>query len=162
MSLYLKQWEPGPRFTNVFSIAIQIRRKFCFTLTSILIWWSLQKFVHVTTAVLSWHVPIFVAIWWPATKLQQDEVAIEFELRAKTVSETGSWVPFQYKDCLCRYLDSHCKDWMLVRPLYNGNSNTSQLESLYWDITGLWPAHWCIAQGSFWVWTQPMRGGITK
>ena len=73
----------GARFTNVFSIAIQIRWKFRFTLTSILIQWSLQTFVHGTTAVLSWHVQKFVAIWWPATELQQGEFSIEFELRAK-------------------------------------------------------------------------------
>ena len=47
---------PGPRFTNEFSIAIQIRWKFRFSLTSALILWSLQNFVHGTTAVLSWHV----------------------------------------------------------------------------------------------------------
>ena len=73
----------GPRFTNGFSIAIQIRWKFRFTLISILIQWSLQNFVHGTTAVLSWHVQKFVAIWWSATELQQGEVSIEFELRAK-------------------------------------------------------------------------------
>ena len=74
---------PGPRFTNGFSIAIQIRWKFRFTLISILIQWSLQNFVHGTTAVLSWHVQKFVAIWWSATELQQGEVFIELELRAK-------------------------------------------------------------------------------
>ena len=73
----------GSRFTNGFSIAIQIRWKFRFTLTSILIQWSLQNFAHGTTAVLSWHVQKFVAIWWPATALWQGEVSIEFELRAK-------------------------------------------------------------------------------
>ena len=79
----------GPRFTNGFSIAIQIRWKFRFPLISILIQWSLQNFVNDTTAVLSWHVQKFLAIWWPATELQQSEVSIEFELRAKIVSETG-------------------------------------------------------------------------
>ena len=74
---------PGPRFTNGFSIAIQIRWKFRITLISILIQLSLQNFVHGTTAVLSWHVQKFVAIWWPATELWQGEVSIEFELRAK-------------------------------------------------------------------------------
>ena len=73
----------GPRFTNIFSIAIQIRWKFHFTLISILIQWSLQNFVHGTTAVLSWPVQKFGAIWWPATELPQGEVSIEFELRAK-------------------------------------------------------------------------------
>ena len=80
---------PGARFTNGFCITIQIRWKFRFTLTSILIQWTLQNFVHGTAAVLSWHVQKFVAIWWPATELWQGEVSIEFELRAKNVSETG-------------------------------------------------------------------------
>ena len=61
----------GPRFTHGFSIAIEIRWKFRFTLLSILIQWSQQNFVHGTTAVLSWHVKKFVSIWWPATELQQ-------------------------------------------------------------------------------------------
>ena len=74
---------PGPRYTNGFSIGIQIRWKFRFALTSILIQWSLQNFVHGTTAVLSWHVQKFVAIWWPRTELQQGKFSIEFELRAK-------------------------------------------------------------------------------
>ena len=87
--ILFKKWKhktrkhAGPRFTNGFSIAIQIRWKFRFTLISILIQWSLQNFVHGTTAVLSWHVQKFVAIWWPATELQQGEISIEFELRAK-------------------------------------------------------------------------------
>ena len=41
------------------------------------------KFLHGTTAVLSWHVQKFVVIWWPATELQQGEFSIEFELHAK-------------------------------------------------------------------------------
>ena len=85
---------PGPRFTNEFSIAIQIRWKFRFSLTSTLILWSLQNFIHGTTAVLSWHVQKFVAIWRPAAELWQGEVSIVFELRAKTVSETGPWSHF--------------------------------------------------------------------
>ena len=36
---------PGPRFTNVFSIAIQIRWKFRFALISILMQWLLHNFV---------------------------------------------------------------------------------------------------------------------
>ena len=76
---------PGPHFTNVFSIAIQIWWKFHFTLTSILIQWSLQNFVHGTTSVLSWHVQKFVGIWWPAKKLQQGEFSVEFELQTKNL-----------------------------------------------------------------------------
>ena len=42
----LQSWEP--RFTNGVSIAIQIRWKIRFTLTLILMQWSLQNFVHGT------------------------------------------------------------------------------------------------------------------
>ena len=73
----------GPISLNGFSIVIQIWWKFRSTLTSILIQWSLQNFVQGMTAVLSWHVQKFVAIWWPAMELQQGEVSIKFELRAK-------------------------------------------------------------------------------
>ena len=52
--------QPGPRFTNSFSIAIEIRWKFLLTLISILTQWSLQFFVHGKPAVLSWHVQKFV------------------------------------------------------------------------------------------------------
>ena len=87
--------QPGPRFTNIFSIAVQIRWKFHFILTSILIQLSLQNYLHSTTAVLLWHVQIFVAIWWPAMELQQGTVSIKFELRAKNHSWNGpldKWV----------------------------------------------------------------------
>ena len=57
-------FEAGARFTNGFSIAIQIRWRFRFALTSILIQLSLQNCVHGTTAVLSWHVQKVVAILW--------------------------------------------------------------------------------------------------
>ena len=43
-------------------------------------------FLHmarVTTAVLSWHVQKFVAIWWPVIELPQGKISIEFELRPK-------------------------------------------------------------------------------
>ena len=43
--------KPGPRFNNIFSIAIQIRWEFCYSLTLILTQWLLQSFVHSTTAV---------------------------------------------------------------------------------------------------------------
>ena len=46
----------GAHFTDVFSIAIQIRRKCCFALNTILTRWSPQNFAHDMTAVLSWHV----------------------------------------------------------------------------------------------------------
>ena len=65
----------GPRFTNA--------------LTSILMKWSLQNFAHGTTAMLSWHVQKFVAIWWPATELQQGEIFIVCELWAKMKPAPG-------------------------------------------------------------------------
>ena len=44
---------PRARFTNGFSIAIQIRWKFRFTLTSTPLQWSLQNFVHESCAVVA-------------------------------------------------------------------------------------------------------------
>ena len=35
------------------------------------------NFVHGTTAVLSWHVQKFVAIWWPTTELKQQKIVSE-------------------------------------------------------------------------------------
>ena len=81
--------QPEARFNNDFSIAIQIRWKFHFTLTSIVIQWSLQNFVHGMIAVLSWHVQKMVVIWWPAMELW--EFSIKFSLWAKKVSETDPW-----------------------------------------------------------------------
>ena len=37
------------------------------------------------TAQLVWNVQIFATIWWPGIELQQNEVYIEFQMRAKTV-----------------------------------------------------------------------------
>ena len=53
------------------------------SLSSRFLYSALQKFVHGTTAVLSWHVQKFGAVWSPATELQLGEVSIEFELWAK-------------------------------------------------------------------------------
>ena len=72
----------GPVSLTVFPSQFKFDGNFRFTLTSILIQWSLQNLVHGTTTVLSWHVQKFVAIWWPATDLWQGEVSIQFELRA--------------------------------------------------------------------------------
>ena len=77
------QLSPGFCFTNDFSIGMQIRWKFRFTLALILIQWSVQNFAHGTTALLSLHVQKFIAIWWSAAELQRGEVSIEFELWAK-------------------------------------------------------------------------------
>ena len=48
------------------------------------------KYLYMTwlSAVLSWNVQKFAAIWWPATELQQCKVSIEFELQ-KVVSKMG-------------------------------------------------------------------------
>ena len=48
---------------------------------------------HDTTAVLSWHVQKFVAIWWPAAELQQRAFSIEFELQAEALVRQahGAW-----------------------------------------------------------------------
>ena len=42
----LQSQRPGARFTNGFSISIQIRRKFRFTLTSVSTQWSLHKILY--------------------------------------------------------------------------------------------------------------------
>ena len=47
----------------------------------------LQNFVHDTTAMLSWRVQKFVAIWWPEIGWYPNTIAIEFELWWKNVSE---------------------------------------------------------------------------
>ena len=73
-----------PRFTNSFSIIIQIWWKFCFTLTLILIQWLLNNFVHGTTAVLSWHVQKNFAIWWTPMELQQGEIFHRIWIAGKT------------------------------------------------------------------------------
>ena len=46
-----------------------------------------------------------------------------------------SWVHFQYQALLFRNRDSHYKDKTVVRLsyLYNGNSYTGKIASLYWD-----------------------------
>ena len=67
----------GQRFSHHNSNSTEISTT---PLTLILIQWSRQNFVHGMTAVLSWHVQIFVVIWWPDTELQQSKIPIEFEL----------------------------------------------------------------------------------
>ena len=59
----IPQQGTGPRFTNVFFIAIQIRWKFRFTLISILTQWSLQNCVHGTTAMHRNYSKMFLRIW---------------------------------------------------------------------------------------------------
>ena len=120
---YNHQNRTGSRFTNGFSIAIQIRWKFRFTLTSNLKQFSLQNFVHGNT------VCKFVAIWWPATELKQDEFSVEFELRAKKCgqkSETGPWSSKVFTLALC--LRERCsmfpiitinKDQCSISPAFN-------------------------------------------
>ena len=47
----------------------------------------------------------------------------------------GCWALSQYKDSLSMYVDFPYKDKMVVRPsyLYNGNSYSCNMTSLYWD-----------------------------
>ena len=85
----------GAHFTNVFSITIQMRWKIHFAFTSILTMWSLQIFAHDMTAMLSWHVQKFVAIWCTVIELQWDEIPIEFETWAK--KSLVKWAPEQLK-----------------------------------------------------------------
>ena len=50
-------------------LQVRFNSKFI-SLIQILIKWLLQNFAHAMTAVLSWHVQNFVAIWQPGMKLQ--------------------------------------------------------------------------------------------
>ena len=90
-------------FNNGFSIAIQIRWKFRFTLTSILIQWSLQNFVRGTTVCKN-----LLRSDGQQRELWQGEVSIEFELHTKKVSETGPWM-------LLKLRGSHSGHWLLLR-----------------------------------------------
>ena len=46
----------------------------------ILIYWLQQNFTHDMTAKLLWNAQNFVAIWWPGTELQPNEISNKFEL----------------------------------------------------------------------------------
>ena len=70
-------------FTEDFSVIIQIMWKINSAVILILTKWSLQKFAHDTTTVLSCHVQTFVAIRWSVMELQQNRYSIKFELRWK-------------------------------------------------------------------------------
>ena len=82
---------PGARFTNGFSIAIQIRWEFRFALTSILMQWSLQIFVHGTTAVLSWHVQNLLQSNGQQQSYGKAKFPSNLNCGQKNVSETGPW-----------------------------------------------------------------------
>ena len=45
------------------------------------------KFYLCTTAVLSWNVQNFVAMWYPVIELRRNQLSIAFELRSKIVRE---------------------------------------------------------------------------
>ena len=61
LHVYFSQGTP---FTHDFVLIIQIHLKIHFAIFQILADRLLQKFTHAMTAVLSWHVQIFVAITW--------------------------------------------------------------------------------------------------
>ena len=84
-------WGTGPRFTNGFSIAIQIRGKFHFILISILIQLSLQIFVHGRTAVLSWHVQNLLRSDGQQQNYSKGKFPSNLNCGQKIVSETGPW-----------------------------------------------------------------------
>ena len=69
---------PGAHFTNNFSIVIQIRLKIHYAPIEFVDKWSLLKFAHGTTAVLSWHVQNFLAIWYPTKELNWNQLSIRF------------------------------------------------------------------------------------
>ena len=77
------------RFTNNFSIVIQIRWKIDLSVTSA--WCSISlNFAHATTAQLSCHVQNFIAITLLYRRWQQNEISIEFELRWENRSWNGT------------------------------------------------------------------------
>ena len=65
IEIWIINERPGAHFTNDYSFVIQIRWKFHSTLIQVIGKWSLWKFAHVTTALLSYHVQNVVAIWYP-------------------------------------------------------------------------------------------------
>ena len=74
----------------IISITIQMWRNFHPAVFQIIMTWSLQKFVHRTTVVLSWYVQNFVTIWLPGIELQLNEFSIEVGLWSKN-SEVGPY-----------------------------------------------------------------------
>ena len=57
-------------YMNDFSSVIQIRRKFYATPIQVSLQWSLWNYAHGTTAVLSWYVQNFVALWYHTIEMQ--------------------------------------------------------------------------------------------
>ena len=89
---------PGTHFMNDFFIVIQIRRKFHLDLIQVVGKWSLWSFAHITTALLSWNVQNYVAIWYPKMELHCKQISDEFELiwiikilRANRIVCVTSW-----------------------------------------------------------------------
>ena len=85
--------EHGPRFTNGFSIAIQIRWKFRFTFISILIHWSLQIFFtwHDSCAVVACAKICCDLIASSGITARKTTFPSNLNCGQKTVSETGPW-----------------------------------------------------------------------
>ena len=63
-------------FINIFSTTIEISWRLQFVSIQTTIQWFLQNFAHVMSSILSWCVQKFVAISWPAIKLNQNELRI--------------------------------------------------------------------------------------
>ena len=81
----------GAQFTNDFSIVIQIQWKFHSALIQVFHKWLLWNFAHSTTAVLSWHVQKFVAIWYITTEWNYTQTNFPSNLNynGKIVGEMG-------------------------------------------------------------------------
>ena len=81
--------------------------------------------LHGTTAVLSWYVQTFLAIYWLATELQQGKVPIEFELRAKLIGEIND---------VYLYRGGYQGDlWLKILQFYQKKSFKSNLFILKWQ-----------------------------
>ena len=67
----------------------------------------------------SWHEQKNFAIWWPATEIWYGEVSIVFELREKTVNETGPCLIISY--CPPMNIHSLLHVQILIRPKWYPN-----------------------------------------
>ena len=72
-------YAPGAHFIYDFSIVIKMGWKFHTALIQVVVKWSLRYFAHGTTALLSWHVQNFVAIWYRTRDSNQNHSFVEFE-----------------------------------------------------------------------------------
>ena len=79
----------GAHFINDFFIVIQIWLKFHSTLLQVVVNWSLWNFAYGMTALLSWLVQNFVAIWCHMMELHLNKFSSNLNYDGKIVREMG-------------------------------------------------------------------------